>query len=399
MKKQSVVHSLVSTIVPAAALLAASVPSFAVDDAKVASLEARIAQLEKMLNQQIQTQNQQSKKLESVVVNVQNVAEVAKKASVKVAEAREPYGLNIYGSLRPRLTFRDEGDRTSTDVTDALSRIGIKGSKKVSDSITAFYRGEWDVDIEANGNFGDARLAYVGFEGGFGRVAIGKQWSPHYNLVAERSDIFNHRSSPFGYDAVSPFRTAELLTYSYSKGGFRLDSGVQFNGDPAISGNSGNSSRAGGPSHVDSGSFGASYDFGKVYIGSSFLQQKGDNDYERDLLGVAGSWNVTDDLYLAFTYQDISVDQLATAELNQSTVDLVGSYALGEGYKLKAGVFSFDDDVDGIGSDTHDGYNITLEKQMGDFRVFGEWLSRDFDYAQTRNTLSLGVRYDFDLAL
>lgn len=372
------------------------------DDAKMKALESRIAQLENLLEKQAATQKQQSKKLQTVLVNVEDVEQMAKAAKLAAVEAKPKssnYGLNIYGSLRPRLTFRDEGDRSSTDITDALSRIGIKGSKKISSGLTAFYRGEWDVDIEANGNFGDARLAYVGLEGDFGRVAIGKQWSPHYNLVAERSDIFNHRSSPFGYDAVAPFRTAELLSYSYAKGGLRIDSGIQINGDPAIAGNSGDSSRASGPSHVDSGSFGLSYDFGNVYVGTSFLQQKGDSDYERDLLGVAASVNVSEDLYLAFTYQDISVSELATAELDQYTFDLVGSYALGNGYKLKAGVFGFDDDLNSLDSDSHDGYNLTFEKQFSDVRLFAEWLTRDFDYKEKRNTLSVGLRYDFDLAL
>jgi len=394
--------TLSKTVLMSSLLSAAFSSSALADDAKMQALEARIAQLESLLKQQVQVQKAQGAKLQSVVMNVEDVeqiAKAAKKATVEYKPKASNYGLNIYGSLRPRLTLRDEGDRSSTDITDALSRIGIKGSKKISSGLTAFYRGEWDVDIEANGNFGDARLAFVGLEGDFGRVAIGKQWSPHYNLVAERSDIFNHRSSPFGYDTVAPFRTAELLSYSYSNGGFRLDSGVQINGDPAIAGNSGDSSRASGPSHVDSGSFGMSYDFGSAYIGASFLQQQGDNDYERDLLGIAGSLNASENLYLAFTYQDISVSESAAPELDQYTFDLVGSYSLGDGYKLKAGVFVFDDDINGADSDSHDGYNITFEKQFSDVRLFAEWLTRDFDYKEERNTLSLGLRYDFDLAL
>ena len=48
---------------------------------------------------------------------------------------------------------------------------------------------------------------YVGIEGNFGRVAIGNQWDPHYNITAGVTDIYNHRSSPFGYDTIGPFRT------------------------------------------------------------------------------------------------------------------------------------------------------------------------------------------------
>lgn len=361
--------------------------------ATVSELEARIDQLEKMLLQQIQSQKQQSKKIETVEFKMVK----ATKALVKVEVEREPYGLTVYGSLRPRLTYRDEGSQSSTDVTDALSRIGIKGSKKLGNGLTAFYRGEWDVDIEANGDFGDARLAYVGVEGDFGRVAIGKQWSPHYNLVGEQADIFNHRSSAFGYDAVGPYRTAEMITYQFKSGGFTLDSGFEFNGNPAISGNSGNDSRASGADHLDTGSVGLSYDFGDVYLGASVLEQEGDAGFERGIVGASGSWSVSSDVYLAFSYQDIDIENDGLLDLNQEAYDLVGSVALGEGYKVKAGYFSYDDDrADGS---THDGFNLTLERQMGDFRLFTEWLTRDFDYQPKRNTLSVGFRYDFELLL
>lgn len=392
--------SVVKNCVPAFVLLAASTGVVAESGSSVEALEARIAQLEKMLGQQMQAQKSQSEKIESVNVKVSEVSRLALKRD---SEAKDNYGVTVYGSLRPRLTYRDEGDESSTDVTDALSRIGFKGSMAINESVTAFYRGEWDVDMESNGNFGDARLAYVGIEGDYGRVAIGQQWSPHYNIVAEVTDVFNHRSSPFAYDHVGPFRTSNLVTYSFSSGGFRFDSSIQTNGDLDISGNSGDESQTNNHSHIDSGSFGVGYNFGPVYIGASLLEQQlesGDgNDSERNLLGLAGSWSVSDDLYLAFTYQDIKVEEIGVEDLDQSTLDLVGTYSLGNGYTVKAGYFSFEDDVEDAGSSAQDGYNLTLEKQMGDLRLFMEWLSRNFEERVDRKTLSVGLRYDFELAL
>jgi|GEM_PF-449781 len=396
MKKRNVVKNCV----PGFLLLAVSTGVMAENGSRVGELEARIVQLEQLLQQQMQTQKSQSDKIESFTVKVSEVSRLALKSD---SEAKDGYGVSIYGSLRPRLTYREEADESSTDVTDALSRIGLKGSMAISESLTAFYRGEWDVDMESNGNFGDARLAYVGVEGDYGRVAIGQQWSPHYNIVAEVTDLFNHRSSPFAYDNVGPFRTSNLVTYSFSHGGFRFDSSIQANGDLDISGNSGDESQTNDYSHIDSGSFGVGYQFGEIYLGASYLEQQLEggqgNDSERGMMGVAGSWNVTDDLYLAFTYQDVTVEQTGSEDLDQSTLDLVGAFSLGDGYKIKAAYFSFDDDVDGSGSDAQDGFNLTLEKQMGDLRLFMEWLSRNFEERAERKTLSLGLRYDFELAL
>ena len=46
-----------------------------------------------------------------------------------------------------------------------------------------------------------------------------------------------------------------------------------FNGDPDISGNSG-AGTATAPSHADTASIGAGYDFGDVYLGASVLKQR-----------------------------------------------------------------------------------------------------------------------------
>ncbi|AZQ84917.1 porin [Colwellia sp. Arc7-635] len=306
---------------------------------------------------------------------------------------KEDYGVTVYGSFRPALTYSDFGNgESSTDVTDFFSRIGFKGDIKVNDSITAFYRGEWDIDVEADADFGDARLGFVGLEGDFGRVAIGKQWSPHYNIVAEATDIFNNRSSPFGYDEAGTFRTNQMVTYSYTKGGFKLDAGLQFNGDIENSAG-GDNSEANNTAQVDSGSIGVSYSFGDFYLGASYLDQQLDLDDERDFRAVAGSWKVSKDFYLAVTYQDIE-RSIGSEVYDQSSLDIAASYTINKNYTFKTSYFDWDGDGQGR---TFDGYNFTLENQLNDsVRVFVEWLSRDFEGGEKQEGLSIGMRYDFE---
>ena len=95
-------------------------------------LEARIIQLEKLLQQQMRQNAQQAEKIETVEKKVTHVSETAKSASVK--KSNKQYGVELYGRFWPRLTFRDEDNQTSTDVTDATSRVGIKGSVDLTDS-------------------------------------------------------------------------------------------------------------------------------------------------------------------------------------------------------------------------------------------------------------------------
>ena len=106
--------------------------------------------------------------------------------------------VSIYGRFWPRVTYNDvSGGDSSTDITDALSRVGLKANTQITETLSAVLHGEWDVDTEANGDFGDARQAYVGLRSeDLGMVAIGKQWNPYFNTIAEVTDIFYHRAIP-----------------------------------------------------------------------------------------------------------------------------------------------------------------------------------------------------------
>ncbi|MCY4419670.1 MAG: porin, partial [Gammaproteobacteria bacterium] len=298
-----------------------------------------------VLDTLVQTIKEQQRQLEALQQQVEHLKEVATAADTHakhaVAEATEKHGVVVYGSFRPSVTYSDFDDDTSTDVTDFLSRVGIKGHVDLSESMTAFYRGEWDADIEADGDFGDARLAYVGIKGGLGQIAIGKQWDPHFNIVAEVTDIFNHRSSPFGYDEIGPFRTNQLVTYSARLGGLNLQAGARFNGS-VESNAGGDDSLASEPDDADAASLGIGYRMGPLYAGVSYLEQHEKYDYERSFTGLGASMDVSETLYLAVTYQDIEVDNhdpdmmgmMPPMDYDQSSLDLAAAMALGGGYKL-----------------------------------------------------------------
>ena len=356
------------------------------------------------LDHLVQTIKDQQRQLEALHEQVEHLKEMATSADHTAKQAmaakHKKYGVTVYGSFRPSLTYSDFDDDTSYDVTDFLSRVGVKGHVAISDSLSAFYRGEWDADIEANGDFGDARLAYVGLKGGLGQIAIGKQWDPHFNIVAEVTDIFNHRSSPFAYDERGPFRTNQLVTYAAQLGGLNLQAGARFDGTPDNSAG-GDHSDTSEPDDADAGSIGIGYRMGPLYAGVSYLEQHGAEDRETSFTGLAASMDVSETLYLAVTYQDIEDDNVphhqVVVDLDQSSLDLAAAMALGGGYKLKASYFDWDgDDLDR----SFDGYNLTLENQLNDkVRVFAEYLQRDIEHGDEIDHVSIGLRYDFEAQL
>lgn len=399
-------------------------------------LEQRIAELEQMLSEvkrkQVEAMQAMQAQQEAMQAQQATIAMQAEQEEIAMQKPEKSSGfslspsnskLSFYGSIRPAVTYFDSAvdnphgfvyeivdpnnPQGSAELSDFFSRIGIKGETEVADGLTAFIRGEMEVAIDQNGDF-DPRLAYAGVKGGFGRLAIGRQWHPHYNIIVEVSDLYNHRSSPFGYDRQSPFRRPGLVTYSNSVsndfGTFKLDTALQLTHDRnGRNGGISNDDRAG----PDSGSIGVSYSNDRFYLGLSHLKRNRGNGHSRDFYGVGVSVNLSDNLYIATTAQGIKQGRDVGGHDNGHSVDVVGAYAMDNGYKLIVGYV----DVDAVGRGNPvdlaytDGYNLTLQRQISDnFRVFVEWLHFDYDHAAAGtednvNAISTGLRYDFSIDL
>ena len=295
--------------------------------------------------------------------------------------------VSVYGRLWPKVTYMSPSDGdASTDITDALSRLGVSADYKLSDTLSAIALAEVRVNLGSDGSedFFTEHLGYVGLQSSdLGLLAIGTQWNPYYNIVAAVTDVYYHRASPFGYDNEGPFREEQIVRYALSFSGINLDLGVQMKGQDESD------------EDYDRVYAGVGYSYGPVYVGVGYM---GDATTQRDLVGLGASWSVTDDLYVAITYQSIQKDmEMAT---DSETLDVAASYSFDRGYTLTGGVFTYDPD-----NDTSDpaflGYNLTLIKSLNDnVRVFAEWLRYDYQddhgrQGETEDALSLGLRIAF----
>ena len=304
--------------------------------------------------------------------------------------------VSVYGRLWPKVTYTSpsEGD-PKTDITDAISRLGVSADYKLSDTLTAIALAEVRVNLDRDGDgrkpdqgdyFLTENLGYVGLQSdNLGLFAIGTQWNPYYNIVAAVTDVYYHASSPFGYDWEGPFREEQLVRYALSFSGLNLDLGVQLKG------------QGGGDEDYDRVYAGVGYSYGPVYVGLGYLGDATSME-QRDLFGLGASWNVTDALYLGVTYQSIRHDD---PNPNGETLDVAASYSFDGGYTLTGGFFTWDPNTDTSDPD-HLGYNLTLIKSLNDnVRVFAEWLRYDFQDdsdtpGETVDHLSLGLRIAFN---
>lgn len=286
--------------------------------------------------------------------------------------------INFYGSLRPTFGVTHTDSDDVWDVGDALSRLGIYTEHKVNDSLVAFARGEFKVNIQANGDFGEARKAYVGIKGDFGRVAIGKQSSTQYRIIADPVDIFNRAATPLAYDSASPFRINNLVTYRKSFGDLSFSVDSQFDG-----------SRPDNTS--DFFNTGLEYTTDFIRAAFAYYSKKLNDGNDEKTYGASLSKNFGP-LYVAAAYQDVEVNNT-----RGSTLDVVAAYAITEIYKLKVGVSAFDDGFGDLVSGDYTAYNTTLEWQgTADFRLFVEYQKTAFDYREDNDQLMVGMRYDFD---
>ena len=105
--------------------------------------------------------------------------------------------IDSYGSLRVAAALDSDGNR---EIRNNSSRLGLRGTKRLSDGIQAFGRIEVGVNlvntdrvILTGGDPGApigqgsqavfSRLGYVGLDTGIGSFAWGKQWSPYYDVA------------------------------------------------------------------------------------------------------------------------------------------------------------------------------------------------------------------------
>ena len=297
--------------------------------------------------------------------------------------------VSLYGRLWPKVTYRSPSDRDPfTDITDAISRLGVSASYRLTDTLTAVALIEARVNLNQDGDgrnpdegdyFLTENLGYVGLESShLGLFAIGTQWNPYYNIVAAVTDVYYHSSSPFGYDQEGPFREEQIVRYALSFSGVNLDLGVQLKG------------QGGGRDDFDKVYAGVGYSYGPVYVGLGYLEHDMGTDRQR-YAGLGASLSLTDDIYFAATYQAIEYDVGADAD----SLDVAATYAFGSGYTLIGGVFTYDhDDAD---AKDHVGHNLTLVKALtGNVKVFTEWLRKDFQDDSTDDQFSLGIRIDFN---
>ena len=133
----------------------------------------------------------------------------------------------LYGNIRGGVEFTREGtsadsksQRNAWGVVDYGSYIGFKGSEDLGGSLKAIWQVEANTSL-AGGSFVNNRDTFVGLEGGFGTVKLGRVSTPLKRAV-DAQDIWEHDSHVLGLGYYGRFaqRRTSLNYQSPDFGGF-----------------------------------------------------------------------------------------------------------------------------------------------------------------------------------
>jgi len=132
-----------------------------------------------------------------------------------LAPAMAMADVSLYGKANVSLEWVEEGDTSHSALESNASRIGLKGSEKLSDTLEAIYQFEYEANVDDNDDDTfKQRNIFVGVKGGFGQV-IGGHFDTPLKVAQNKVDVFNDlRGDIKNYITPNDNRTDNTVMYS-----------------------------------------------------------------------------------------------------------------------------------------------------------------------------------------
>lgn len=132
----------------------------------------------------------------------------------------------LYGKIRGGVEYTHEGgsatksEKNAWGVVDYSSYIGFKGSEDLGGNLKAIWQIEANAKL-SGGNIANNRDSFIGLEGGFGTVKVGRVSTPLRNaVVAQDNWEYDSRVLGLGYYSRFAQRRTSLNYQSPDFGGF-----------------------------------------------------------------------------------------------------------------------------------------------------------------------------------
>lgn len=278
--------------------------------------------------------------------------------------------VTLYGIIDAGLVFERGGPQGSvaklgTGVQSG-SRIGVRGTEDLGGGLKALFVAEsgFCADGTSGGNFctgGDrfmGRQAYVGLNGGFGTLKLGRQYSVVFNNL----------------DTIDPFGTglAGQSNNLVSEGGTRVNNAVSYE-LPGMSG------------------FGGQIMYG---LGENANDAPGGDSRNRTI-GLGLNYG-NGPVYVGFAYQTIDLARVGFPAENDKLQDVAlgGTYDFGPA-KLHAYAAKTDNDTK---TTDHNDYLLGVSAPVGPGSIMASYVRRNDKTAPNQDAHQVGLGYQYDLS-
>ena len=290
---------------------------------------------------------------------------MASLAIAPLAAANGPIDGKLYGKVNVSVVNSDSGSEDTWKLNSNASRIGLKGSTQVSEGLTVFYKTEFQVDVDGDGDVFKQRNIYAGIKGEYGSLLAGKNDTPT-KLAQKKIDLFNDLEGDIKKTFAGENRMSNIVAYTTPKyGNFSASYAVM----PSEADNGGLS---------DAKSYSVNYSKGDLY------------------LAVAGDSNVKGaDLVRVVSQYKVDAWQLGLMYQENDTTDESGYFA-SAAYKCdnityKAQYGNNENDTDGSDKTTLSlGADFKLAKNTKSFVFF-----TDNEDSSSTKTFGLGLEHKF----
>ena len=286
-------------------------------------------------------------------------------ATAPFAAANGPIDGKLYGKVNVSVVNSDSGSEDTWKLNSNASRIGLKGSTQVSEGLTVFYKTEFQVDVDGDGDVFKQRNIFAGVKGSFGSVLAGKNDTPT-KLAQKKIDLFNDLEGDIKKTFAGENRMSNIIAYTTPKYG-------NFSATYAVMPSEGDNG-----SLSDATSYSVSYSKDDLYVAVAC-----DSDVKgADLLRVVSQYKV-DAWQLGLMYQE-----------NDTTNE--SGYFASAAYKsnnitYKAQYGSNENDTDGSDKTTLSvGADLKLAKNTKTFVFF-----TDNESSSSTKTFGLGLEHKF----
>jgi len=306
-------------------------------------------------------------------------------AALAPASAAASDELAVYGKINVTLQNSDEAAGEEAELKSNSSRIGVKGEKALNGSLKAIYQLEWGVNIDSESNDDNItpRNQFVGLEGAFGTVKVGR----HDTALKESQqdfDLFNDLEGDIAGTFNGENRLKDYIGYISPALGKSFHVTVNFfPGEDPDSGNDG---------VADSSSVSLDYETDLLYVAVA-------HDWDIDGAGVetlrlTGGYTFGP-VRLMLLYQQTD----AVEDEDGFGVSLAWTFGknIAKLQYLSSDIWRTDPQTDPLSNKLESQISVGLDHELGeDTKLFGFYTTGDIGgTSESNNYFAIGIEHNF----